>query len=182
MSPSAAGHSSGCGPVAGAGSKCPTGSGGGAGRIGAPALRQARAGQQYRAGACGCDTVPFSPTLPEGRFRARTLLVRVVCAPRKRSIAQPPALPGCRRWQTITNPTAVSARLVAHDQGQSVHPARLRAVAGTAAISWRRCSDRSVTFSAPGGSCSSVASCADVMGRGWRAAITSSVACWRAVS
>ena len=68
-----------------------------------------------------------------------------------------------------------------HGQGQSDHPPRLRAVAGTAAINWRRWSDRSVTFSVPTASWSSVASCAEVTGRGWRAAITSSTACWRAV-
>ena len=69
----------------------------------------------------------------------------------------------------------------AYGQGQSVHPPRLRAVAGTAAIRWRRWSERSVTFNVPGASRSSVASCVDVTGRGWRAAITSSTACWRAV-
>ena len=69
----------------------------------------------------------------------------------------------------------------AYGQGQSVHPPRLRAVAGTAAIRWRRWSERSVTFNVPGVSLSSVASCVDVTGRGWRAAITLSAACWRAV-
>jgi hypothetical protein len=72
-------------------------------------------------------------------------------------------------------------RFRAHGQGQSVHPPRLRAVAGTAAIIWRRWSERSVTFSVPTASWSSAASCAEVTGRGWRAAITSSTACWRAV-
>jgi hypothetical protein len=69
----------------------------------------------------------------------------------------------------------------AYGQGQSVHPPRLHAVAGRAAIRWRRWSERSVTFSVPGVSWSSVASSVAVTGRGWRAAITSSTACWRAV-
>ena len=72
-------------------------------------------------------------------------------------------------------------RVRVYGQGQSVHPPRFRAVAGTATISWRRWSDRSVMFSVPAASWTSVASCADVTGRGWRAAITSSTACWRAV-
>ena len=38
-----------------------------------------------------------------------------------------------------------------------------------------------MTFNVPGANWSSVASCVDVTGRGWRAAITSSTACWRAV-
>jgi hypothetical protein len=65
--------------------------------------------------------------------------------------------------------------------GQSVHPPRLPAVPGTAAISWRRWSERRVTFSVPAASWSSVASCVEVTERGWRAAITSNTACWRAV-
>jgi hypothetical protein len=90
----------------------------------------------------------------------------------------------------LTGPPRMEARRLvapwipavhAHGQGQSDHPPRLRAVAGTAAINWRRWSDRSVTFSVPAPSWSSVASCAEVTGRGWRAAITSSTACWRAV-
>ena len=70
----------------------------------------------------------------------------------------PPCLKRTGRDAVRSSPT--------YRQGQSFHPPRLRGVAGTAMISWRRWSERRVTFSAPGGSWSSLASCADVTGRG----------------
>jgi hypothetical protein len=65
---------------------------------------------------------------------------------------------------------------------ESVQPPPRRAVPGAGVITRRRCNDRSVTFSGPSGSWSSVASCADETGRGWLSAIDASTACWRGVS
>jgi hypothetical protein len=119
------------------------------------------------------------------RMEARRLVARR-CAPQDSASEHESAAAGAprQRARSETGPggPASCAAIRAYGRGQSVHPPRLRAVAGTAAISWRRWSERSVTFSVPGASWSSVASCVEVTGRGWRAAITSSTACWRAVS
>jgi hypothetical protein len=154
-----------------------------------------------RAAAHGCAATrrtPLRPAGPEGDARASTRLPHrrrlASAAPDAKAATRPSVAQPRRERRLLRSPldTRRDARPVrgpqprvppirAYGQGQSVHPPRLRAVAGTPAISWRRWSERSVTFSGPAASWSSVASCVDVTGRGWRAAITSSTACWRAV-